>query len=104
MEFINVNVRAWFNSHNGFRGNAMDEPYLTTYNRLLYNHLLDIEYGRADCDVFSILFTGASYGLNGEMRTEVNNSWGNQGDREGRVYGFNDTDEYNGGRVSLGNN
>ena len=104
MEFINVNVRAWFNNHNGFRGYAMDDPYLTTYNGLLHNHLRDIEYGRANCDLFSILFTGASYGLNGEMRTEVNNSWGNQGNQEGRVYGFNDTDEYNGGRVSLGNN
>lgn len=102
MEFINVNVRAWFNRYTGFRGAAMDEPYLSTYNGLLFNHLSDIESGRANLDIFTTLFTSGAHGLNENMHEEVNDDWGNQGDAQGCVYGFN-SDELNGGRISWNN-
>jgi len=98
---INVLVKPWANRSNDCVGTNMLEPHYTRYNDILQSHLISVERGDVDVDVFSPLFSMFRYGTNRDMADMVNDNFLDFGEKRGCVYGNNQSNR-NGGRMSIG--
>ena len=83
MQFINVNIGAWFNSDTDYQGNALDPIYADAYRHHLAAHLTSDNFND-EASFFSILFTAPQFGLNSQMPNDVNDNWLN-GIREEQI-------------------
>ena len=74
MQFINVNIGAWFNSDTDYQGEALHPIYADAYRHHLKEHLTSNNFN-AEASFFSVLFTAPQFGLNPQMPNDVNDNW-----------------------------